>query len=88
MGARLSEAENIAFPSITRGQSQIATARLMLSLPGIAVSFYLKRRRAVGLFKKELMARGLSPRKAEEIAGAYPFKMGDMLEMLRSGGGN
>jgi len=60
----------------------------MLSLPGITVRYYIKRRRAVGLFKKELIVYGLSPRDAEEIAGVYPFKMGDMLKMLRGSGRN
>jgi len=64
------------------------TVKLALSLPGVAVSFYFKRRRAVGLFKETLMAEGLSRRAAEEIAEAYPFKMGDMLGMLRSTGGD
>jgi hypothetical protein len=60
------------------------TARLILSLPGIATCFYIKRRRAVDLFKKELISKGLSRQEAEEIARAYPFKMGDMLGILRS----
>lgn len=64
------------------------TARLMLSLPGITVRYCIKRRGAVGLFKKELIAYGLPPRDAEEIAGVYPFKMGDMLKMLKGGSRN
>ena len=64
------------------------TARLVLSLPSIAVRYYIKRRRAVGLFKKELIAYGISTPDVEEIAGVYPFKMGDMLKMLRGSGRN
>lgn len=60
------------------------TARIMLSLPVIATIFYLKRKKAVDLFKKELIAKGLSRKEADEIAQAYPFKMGDMLEILRT----
>jgi hypothetical protein len=59
------------------------TAKLIISLPSIAIYFYFKRKRAVALFKKELMANGMSRCKAEEIAKAFPFKMGDMLKILR-----
>jgi len=57
-------------------------ARMALSFPGIAINFYFKRKRAVGFFKKELIANGVSSLEAEEIAEMYPFKLSDMFRML------
>lgn len=55
----------------------------MLSMPGMSVRFYFKRRRAVSLFKKELISNGLTNLEAEWLAEVYPFKLSEMLKMLR-----
>jgi hypothetical protein len=57
--------------------------KMMFSLPGIAYSYYSKRRKAIGVFKKELIESGIPPNEAGEIAGDYPFKLGDIIQIAR-----
>lgn len=57
--------------------------KLILILPGIFVRYYFKRRKALGQFKRELIASGLSQQEAKELANVYPFKLGEVVMLAR-----
>jgi len=57
--------------------------KLILSLLGIAVRYYFKRRKALGQFKRELIASGLSPQEAKELTNVYPFKFGEIMRLAQ-----
>lgn len=57
--------------------------KLILSLPSIVVRYYFKRRKALGQFKRELIASGLSQQEAKELANVYPFKLGEVMTLAR-----
>jgi hypothetical protein len=57
--------------------------KLMFSFPGLFVSYYCRRRKAVGQFKRELIESGFSPSEAKELADNYPFKLGEVVSMAR-----
>lgn len=59
------------------------TASLIIRLPGIAIRYYYRRSRALGLFKNEMIAHGIPPGDAEKISGGYPFRLSDIVRMLR-----
>jgi hypothetical protein len=48
------------------------------------IRYYLKRRKAVGQFRKELIAHGVSPEAAKELGSLYPFKLSEMIGMTRN----
>jgi hypothetical protein len=54
-----------------------------LSLPIYYTRYLIARRRAVGAFKRELIASGIPPMEAEELASLYPFKFGDLIGIAR-----
>ena len=62
--------------------------KLFFSFTGLTFSLYFKRRRAKSLFRKELVALGLSHYVAEEIAEEFPLKTKEMLKLLRGTSGN
>jgi hypothetical protein len=55
-----------------------------LSLPIYYTRYHIARRRAVGAFKRELIASGVPPVEADELASLYPFKLGDLMDMTRN----
>jgi len=57
--------------------------KLILSLPGMVLRFYFRRRRALGQFKRELIASGISSGEAEELADVYPFKLEEIMSLAR-----
>jgi hypothetical protein len=48
------------------------------------IRYYLKRRKAVGHFRKELIAHGVSPQAARELGSLYPFKLREIIGMTRN----
>ena len=48
------------------------------------IRYYLKRRKAVGHFRKELIAHGISPEAAKELGSLYPFKLREIIGMTRN----
>lgn len=59
------------------------TIKLLLGSAGLAVRFYFRRRRARSIFRKELVASGLSGREADEIAEGFPLALGEVLSLFR-----
>jgi hypothetical protein len=57
--------------------------KMIFILPGIIIRYYLKRRSAIGHFKKELEVSGVPSKEAKELAKIYPFKLGDMIKVAR-----
>jgi hypothetical protein len=57
--------------------------KMIFSLPDLAFSYYMKRRRAVSRFKMELIACGVPPGEARELAKLYPFKLRDAMNLAR-----
>ena len=57
--------------------------KLIFRLPGMLISYYLRRRSALGHFRRELVAQGVPPREAKELGKLYPFKLGDVLTVAR-----
>jgi len=47
------------------------------------IKFKLKRRGAKRNFKKELIACGVPPWEADELAQLYPFDLGDLMSLTR-----
>jgi len=54
-----------------------------LSLPYYYKRYSFARRRAVSAFKKELIASGVPPMEAGELASLYPLKFSDLMDMAR-----
>ena len=54
-----------------------------LSLPFYFMKYSSARRRAVSAFKRELIASGVSPGEASELASLYPFKFSDLMDVAR-----
>jgi hypothetical protein len=57
--------------------------KMIFIMPGIIIRYYLKRRSAIGHFKKELEVSGVPSEEAKELAKIYPFKLGDMIKIAR-----
>jgi hypothetical protein len=57
--------------------------KLIFLFPVIIIKYYIKRRRAVSHFKKELIASGVPPWEAGELAKEYPFKFSDIMNIAR-----
>jgi len=57
--------------------------KLIIRLPGMLISYYLRRRSALGRFRRELVAQGVPPREARELGKLYPFKLGDVISVAR-----
>ncbi len=57
--------------------------KMISSLPGLAFSYYTKRRRAVSRFRRELIACGVPPEEAWELARLYPFKLREAMSLAR-----
>ena len=57
--------------------------KLMFSFPGILASYYSRRRKAVSLFRKELIESGITLTEARELADLYPFKLGEIVNIAR-----
>jgi len=57
--------------------------KLSFSFPGLIVGFYLKRRRAVKRFREEMIACGVPPGEARELAEMYSFGIGDIMRLAR-----
>lgn len=62
--------------------------KLFFSFTGLTIRLYFKRRRAKSIFRKELVASGLSYEEAEEIAEEFPLKTGEVLKLLRGASDN
>ena len=54
-----------------------------LSLPVYYTRYRIARRRAVGAFKRELIASGVPPMEAADLASLYPFKLNDIMDVAR-----
>jgi len=57
--------------------------KLAFSFPGLIISFYVKRRKAVKRFRKEMIAYGMPPDEANELAKMYSFRIRDLLRLTR-----
>ena len=57
--------------------------KLIIRLPGMLISYYVKRRRAVGQFRRELVAQGVPQDEAKELGNLYPFKLSEILTLTR-----
>ena len=49
----------------------------------MAMNYYLKRRGAVNRFRRELIAGGVPPDEARELAKMYPFKLREAMKATR-----
>ncbi len=56
---------------------------LMVRAPGWAIQWSRGYRRARGAFRRQLVASGIPPEEARDLAEMYPFKMGDLIEVAR-----
>lgn len=57
--------------------------KLTFSFPGLIAGFYLRRRRAVKRFREEMIACGIPPVQAKELAKIYSFGIGDVIKLAR-----
>jgi hypothetical protein len=57
--------------------------KLTFSFPGLIAGFYLRRRRAVKRFREEMIACGVPPGEAKELARMYSFGIGDIMKLAR-----
>ena len=57
--------------------------KLAFSFPGLIISFYMKRRRAVKRFREEMIDCGMPPGEAKELAKMYSFRIRDLLRLTR-----
>lgn len=57
--------------------------KLVFSFPRLIVNFYLKRRRAVKRFREEMIACGVPPGQARELAKMYSFGIRDVMKLAR-----
>ncbi len=56
---------------------------LMVRVPGYAIQWSTGYKRARSEFRRQLVADGIPPKEARELADLYPFKMGDLIEAAR-----
>ena len=56
---------------------------LMVKVPGYAIQWSTGYKRARSEFRRQLVADGIPPKEAKELADLYPFKMGDLIEAAR-----
>jgi hypothetical protein len=56
---------------------------MALSLPFYYMRYSFARRRAISAFKRELIASGVPPMEANELASLYPFKFSDLMGIAR-----
>lgn len=57
--------------------------KLLVKVPGIAIQWQLKRRKAKNHFKNELIAAGIPKNEAADLADMFPFKFRDMAQLAR-----
>ena len=57
--------------------------KLTFNFPRLIINFYLKRRRAVKRFREEMIACGVPPGEAKELAKMYSFGIGDIMNLAR-----
>ena len=57
--------------------------KLAFSFPRLIISFYVKRRKAVKRFREEMIACGMPPGEANELAKMYSFRIRDLLRLTR-----
>ena len=57
--------------------------KLTFSFPGLIAGFYLRRRRAVKRFREEMIACGVPPGEAKELARMYSFGISDVMKLAR-----
>lgn len=57
--------------------------KLTFSFPRLIAGFYLRRRRAVKRFREEMIACGIPPEQAKELAKIYSFGLGDVMRLAR-----
>ena len=57
--------------------------KLAFSFPRLIAGFYLRRRRAVKRFRDEMIACGVPPGEAKELARMYSFGLGDVMNLAR-----
>ena len=57
--------------------------KLVFSFPRLVTGFYLRRRRAVKRFREEMIASGVPPGEANELAKIYSFGIRDVLKLAR-----
>ena len=56
---------------------------LMVRVPGYAYQWSTGYKRARSEFRRQLVADGIPPKEAKELAELYPFKIGDIIEAAR-----
>ena len=56
---------------------------LMLRVPGYAIQWSRGYNRARSEFRRQLVADGIPPKEARELAELYPFRMSDLIEAAR-----
>ena len=56
---------------------------MFLSFPIYYTRYRIARRSAIGAFKRELIASGISPGEAGELASLYPFKFSDLIGIAK-----
>ncbi len=56
---------------------------LMVRVPGYAIQWSTGYKRARSEFRRQLVADGIPPKEAKELAQLYPFKMSDLIEAAR-----
>ena len=54
-----------------------------LSIPIYYMRYSFARRRAVNTFKRELIASGVPPMEADDLASLYPFKFNELMGIAR-----
>ena len=57
---------------------------LAIRAPGWLLSYSNGYKRAKKAFRKQLIAQGIHPEEAYELAELYPFKMSDFWELARN----
>ena len=55
----------------------------MVRVPGYAYQWSTGYKRARSEFRRQLVADGIPPKEAKELAELYPFKIGDIIEAAR-----
>ena len=61
------------------------SSSLLLRAPGMLIKYKMKRRGAINTFKREMIACGVPVGEAEMLAREYPFNLGDLMSLMRSG---
>ncbi len=61
------------------------SSTLLLRAPGMLIKYRMKLGGTMNTFKREMIACCVPVQETEELARVYPFDLGDLMKLMRTG---